>query len=147
MHALRCLAVALALLALAVPAAAQDVPASAVQGFFAAVSGGRYPEAWALLSTPSQEWIITEVARDEKQDPATVRELFQTTDPAVQKGFWDSFRQSSQAAALAAQSYTTASTTGNTATVTAAGLDVPFQVVLEGGAWRFGLIETFPPGQ
>ncbi len=139
------LAVALCL-ALAPPARA-DEPAQAVKGFFQAVVGGDYARAWNLLSSRSQDRIVAAIAQDERLDPNAVRQLFETNDPAIREGFWAGFRSTSRSEVLADKTFTTLSVAGNQATVRLVGHEGNFLAVQERGAWRFGLIETFPPSR
>lgn len=149
---LRLLAALLLCLLVAVPAeatrtAASD-PAQAVKGFFQAVAGKNYAQAWALLSRSSQDQIVTMIARDEKMEPAAVRSLFERTDPAICNGFWESFRNSSSSDVLAQGTFKTTQNAGNRATVELANnANARFLAFLENGSWRFGLLETFPPGK
>ena len=130
---------------LVAPAQAQD-PAHAVKGFFQAVSARDYGRAWALLSSSSQNRIVTMVARDEQMSTEAVRSLFETRDPSVCAGFWDSFRTSSHSEIMAGRTFTSGQVAGNRGSVRMEGNDERnFVTVLEGGAWRFGLMETFPP--
>ena len=130
---------------LVAPAQAQD-PAHAVKGFFQAVSARDYGRAWALLSSSSQNRIVTMVARDEQMSTEAVRSLFETRDPSVCAGFWDPFRTSSHSEIMAGRTFTSGQVAGNRGSVRMEGNDERnFVTVLEGGAWRFGLMETFPP--
>ncbi len=130
---------------LVAPAQAQD-PAHAVKGFFQAVSARDYGRAWALLSSSSQNRIVTMVARDEQMSTEAVRSLFETRDPSVCAGFWDSFRTSSHSEIMAGRTFTSGQVAGNRGSVRMEGNDERnFVTVLEEGSWRFGLMETFPP--
>ncbi len=129
---------------LVAPAQAQD-PAHAVKGFFQAVNARDYGRAWDLLSSSSQNRIVTMVARDEEMSTEAVRRLFETRDPSVCAGFWDSFRASSHSEILAGRTFTSGQVAGNRGSVRMDGNDERhFVTVLEEGSWRFGLMETFP---
>jgi len=129
---------------LVAPAKAQD-PAHAVKGFFQAVSARDYGRAWALLSSSSQNRIVTMVARDEQMSTEAVRRLFETRDPSVCAGFWDSFRTSSRSEVLASRTFLSGQVAGNRGSVRMEGNDERnFVTVLEEGSWRFGLMESFP---
>ena len=123
----------------------QPDPAQAVKGFFQAVDGQDYAQAWGLLSSQSRTTLVNLIARDEKMEPEAVLRLFETNAPDIRAGFWESFRNSSGASVLAAGTFTTVETNGNRARVQMQGREqVPFQAFLEQGSWRFGLVETFP---
>ncbi len=127
------------------PAQAQD-PAQAVKGFFQAVSARDYGRAWELLSSSSQNRIVAMVARDEEMSAEAVRQLFETRDPSICAGFWDSFRASSHSEVLAARDFITSQVAGSRGSVRMEGNDARnFVTALEGGSWRFGLMETFAP--
>lgn len=149
-RSLRVLATLLLGLFLALPATAADPvgggPAGAVKGFFGAVAAQEYPKAWALLSSTSKNTICEMIAKDEKMQAADVRTLFETNDPSIRKGFWESFRQSSKSDVLAASSFTTGAVNGERADVTMQGNSAVFLTFREKGQWKFGLMETFPPG-
>ncbi len=132
-------------LALAPPLRA-DEPAQAVKGFFQAVVDSNYSRAWNLLSSHSQGRIVAAVARDEGLAAQDVRQLFESNAPAVRDGFWANFRSTSRSELLAPKTFGTLNLAGNRATVGLAGQDGTFVAVREAGGWRFGLLETFPPG-
>ncbi len=130
---------------LVAPAQAQD-PAHAVKAFFQAVSARDYGQAWGLLSSASQNRIVTMVARDEEMSTEAVRRLFETRDPSICAGFWDPFRTSSHSEVLAGRTFTSGQVAGNRGSVRMEGNNEQnFVTVLEEGSWRFGLMETFPP--
>ena len=123
----------------------QKEPSQAVKGFFQAVDGQDYAQAWALLSSQSRTTLVNLIARDEKLDPQEVLQLFESNAPAIRAGFWESFRTSSGASVLAAGTFQTLETSGNRARVQMQGREqVAFLAFLEQGSWHFGLVETFP---
>lgn len=149
-RSLRVLATLVLGLLLALPAVAADPvggsPAGAVKGFFGAVAAREYSKAWGLLSNASKTQICDMIAKDENMKAADVRAMFDGSDPRIEKGFWDSFRESSKADVLASSLYTAGAVRGNRADVKMDGNETVFHVFKENGKWKFGLMETFPPG-
>lgn len=149
-RSLRVLATLVLGLFLALPATAAEPagggPAGAVKGFFGAVAAKEYAKAWGYLSNASKTQICDMIAKDEKMQVTEVRALFDSNDPRIQNGFWDSFRQSSKSDVLADSHYTTGAVTGNRADVKMDGNNTVFHTFKENGKWKFGLMETFPPG-
>lgn len=149
-RALRVLATLALALFLALPSVAAEPaggsPAGAVKGFFGAVAAKDYLKAWGLLSDTSKTTICEMIAKDENMKASDVRTLFDTNDPRIQNGFWDSFRQSSKSDVLAGSTYTSGAVNGTKASVTMEGNTTVFHTFKENGRWKFGLMETFPPG-
>lgn len=130
------------LLAAPLPARAQGAdPAQAVRGFFQAVMGASYGEAWSMLTAHSQTQLVDFVARNEKMDPAEVRRLFANNQ---MQGFWDNWRRQGGVQDVAGRNFSTASVSGTMGKVVADGGSFVFKAFKETGGWRFGLVETFP---
>jgi hypothetical protein len=130
---------------LVAPAQAQKDPAQAVKAFFQAVSARDYGRAWNLLSSTSQNRIVNMVANDEKMSTEAVRRLFETHDPSICTGFWDSFRASSHSEILAGRTFITGQVVGNRGSVRMQeNNEQNFVTVLEKGSWRFGMMESLP---
>lgn len=124
---------------------AQKDPSQAIKGFFQAVDAQDYAQAWRLLSSQSRNTLAQLIARDEKLEPQEVLRLFESDDPSIRAGFWESFRTNSGASVLAAGTFETLEVGGGRARVQMKGREqVAFLAFLEEGSWRFGLVETFP---
>lgn len=123
--------------------AAPDAAAIAHQ-WIQAVVDQEYSTAWALLTARSQDYIVNQVASDEKLDPAEVRALFNRTDQSVVSGFWTSFRKSGSALlSLATVNASVVSSDGDTAVVAFSGYTKQWKCYREAGGWRVGFVETF----
>ena len=143
-------ALLVAVLLLPVSAPAADAgPVVALRTFFTEVTNGDYAAAWAAFTRRSQDGIVQSVAGSEHMTSADVRKLFDTNDPSIRAGFWDSFRNSSQSATFveaamapgrslngSGDSVVMTLTNGNTATL---------QMYREGKVWKVGWMETFFP--
>jgi len=124
-------------------------PVIALRAFFTAVTQKDYATAWATLSRKSQEGIVDSVADGEHMASPDVRKLFDTNDPSIDAGFWESFRQSSQAetflqVAMAPGGARNGSDDSVVITM-ANGNTVALQMYQEGSAWKVGWMETFFP--
>ena len=145
----RWMMVILALLAAAPSLAADTGPVVALRTFFTDVTNQDYAPAWAAFTRRSQDGIVNSVASSEHRTPADVRKLFDTNDASIRAGFWESFRNSTQAATFVAvamapggarngsdDSVVMTLPNGNSATLL---------MYKEGGAWKVGWMETFFP--
>ncbi|MHB2017422.1 MAG: hypothetical protein ACYCW6_10795 [Candidatus Xenobia bacterium] len=136
----------------AAPAAAPNGvsdAAAACHNFFSAVNSRDYGTAWKLLSHKSQDSLIDGVVKSDKIDQATVRQMFDSNDERLQRGFWDSFRESSKAVVYASADYRVESVKGDEAKVSFGknGDTAPTKLLAyhEADGWKFGLMETFFP--
>ena len=125
-------------------AGAQDAQAVvALRGFFVSVAAQDYAPAWSALSAKSQGWIANAIA------DSAHRKLLDDNDSSVQRGFWDSFRESSKPEVFTQMAMTPAAAPGADADVTVSGANVKDMVILmykEAGGWKVGWMETFFPG-
>lgn len=121
-------------------------PDAAVKGFFDAVNEKKYGVAWASLTPKSQQKIVDMVSQDEKMKPEEVKALFDQNKTPIQRGFWDSFRESSKTSQFApAATYKTLNENGNQASVELSSGNVKLEIKAfkEGNGWKAGYIETF----
>lgn len=135
------------------PAFATDTdsaPASALRGFFTAVANKDYASAWAAFTRHSQEGIVKATADSEHMDIDEVRKLFITNDQSIRDGFWESFRQSSQAEKfinLAMASGGRQADADDSVVITLPNHNsATLLMYYEDGAWKVGWMETFFPG-
>lgn len=127
-------------------AAGGATPAGAVKAFFEAVAARQYATAWGYLTQDSKRLICEDLAKAQEVDASDIRALFDRNDPRVQSGFWEPFRQETRSDVMAACTYMARAVNGNRAQVGVLGHDAVFLVFKENGKWKFGLMETFPPG-
>lgn len=147
---------AVVLLALVVAAApwraagAQDAQAVvALRAFFASVAAKDYAPAWSAFTSKTQNWVAQSIADSANMPVAEVRKLLDTNDDRVQRGFWDSFRDSSKPEAFLQTAMTLGTAPGGDAAVKVSGANVKDMAILmykEAGGWKVGWMETFFPG-
>jgi hypothetical protein len=147
---------AVALLALAAVASswraagAQDAQAVvALRGFFVSVAAKDYAPAWSAFSAKTQAWVAQSIAESASMPVAEVRSLLDANDDRVQRGFWDSFRESSKPDVFTGMAMTPAAAPGADAAVKVNGANVKDMTILmykEAGRWKVGWMETFFPG-
>jgi hypothetical protein len=129
-------------------AAASNDPAAALRAFLTSVDQKDYAAAWSDFTRSTQDAIVKSVANNEHMDAAQVHSLFDANDSRIDAGFWDSFRKSSTAGALA-QYGMTSDVFGNGANaevrILTGGRTVTIKMFLEVGAWKVGWMETFFP--
>lgn len=129
--------------------AADTGPVIALRAFFTSVSQKDYAIAWATLSRKSQEGIVNSVADGEHMAAPDVRKLFDTNDPSIDAGFWESFRQSSQSETFLQVAMVPGGSSngsdGSAVITLANGGTVTMQMYREAGSWKVGWMETFFP--
>ncbi len=139
----------LSLLTLSGRACADTGAIAACHQFFVDVDHQAYGAAWKLLTARSQDTLIKAVADSEHMDSGKVRALFVNNDPAIQKGFWTSFRGSAKADLYVAATMKTLSDDGHQAKlgVYVNGQEAKAKLLAykEGSTWKFGMAETFFP--
>jgi hypothetical protein len=150
--ALRLAVLLLSLVAVASPwhaAVAQDAGTVLVlRGFFAAVAARDYATAWAAFSAKTQNWVAQGIAESAQMTVGEVRKLLDSNDERVQRGFWESFRESSKPEVLTQLGMTPATAPGADGAVRVTGANVKEMVILmykEAGGWKVGWMETFFP--
>jgi len=146
---LRCALLSAVLLVSGSLSAADMGPVVALRAFFTEVAGQNYAPAWSAFTRRSQDGIVASVAGSEHMTPADVRKLFDADDQRIRAGFWDSFKNSSQAAtfvevAMAPGGALNGSDDSVVMTLPN-GNTVALQMFREGGVWKVGWMETFFP--
>ena len=126
---------------------AQSSPDAAAKDFFSSVAEKSYANAWHLMSSQSQNWLVGLIAEQAKVAPAQVKALFDSNDPSLQDGFWEEFRKSSKSEDLVKL--------GQFQTVEATGTDAKVSMTINGSVktllmkkedgWKLGYQETFMP--
>jgi hypothetical protein len=116
-----------------------------VEQFFSSIAAKNFLDSWKMLSTYSQDTIVTMVAEEAEKSPELIRSLFEINHRSVQSGFWDSFRASSQIPALVPRAiYHQTNRNENFATVLVrvGEEEIRFELYEEKGGWKLGLIES-----
>lgn len=138
-------------LLIASSAGAEVNPEAAAQAplkFYQAVNAKNYAAAWGLLTEASKSRLTILVAEDAKQTPAEIRNLFDSSDPRIQAGFWDSFRGSAKPELYVTFAYKYTGDKAGSHVIQASDpgsqngktLDL---VVKDEGGYKFGLVETY----
>jgi len=123
-----------------------STPTDAVKTFYEAVNNETYDIAWSSLTQKSQAKIVDMVATDEKLDASAVKNLFDTNDAAIRKGFWSSFKNSSKVSEFAPGAvYKVTSDKGDMVVVELTNklVTLDSKAFKENGQWKLGYIETF----
>jgi hypothetical protein len=150
--ALRAAFVLVALVAASSPwhaAGAQEAaPVVVLRGFFVAVAAKDYAPAWSAFSAKTQGWVAQSIAGSANMTAAEVRKLLDSNDDRVQRGFWDSFRESSKPELFTQLAMSPAAAAGADGAVklTVNGQQMTFLMYQEAGGWKLGWMETFFPG-
>jgi clan AA aspartic protease (TIGR02281 family) len=116
-----------------------------VEEFFISISKENFLDSWKMLSSYSQNTIVTMVAAEAEKSPELIRSLFDTNHRSVQTGFWNSFRSSSQIPALvpmAVYHQTDRTESFATVLVRVGDEEIRFELYEEKGSWKLGLIES-----
>ena len=154
MHkALRFAVLFVALTAAALPwrtAGAQDSGAVvALRGFFVAVAAKDYASAWSGFSAKTKNLVAQSIAEDHKMTADEVRKLLDSNDDSVQRGFWESFRNSVKPEVYVqlAMSPATAAGADGAVKVKAPSKELTFLMYKEASGWKVGWMETWFPGK
>lgn len=116
-----------------------------VERFFMSVATEDFGVSWNILSTYSQNTIVSMVAEEADSPPEVIRELFENNHRAVRRGFWASFRDSSKIPSFVPHAtYRQLEEAPGMATVKVLVGDeeLRFEVYEEDGKWKLGLIES-----
>lgn len=121
-------------------------PVAAVTTFYKAVAEEKFDVAWWSLSQASQEKFIEGLVDEAKISPFDARRYFEQNDPALRRGFWKSFRESSKIPTMMSEAkFQLLSAAENRAQVQVISGSTTLEnvAVKEGSQWRMGFVETF----
>lgn len=116
-----------------------------VEQFFLSVATENFDYSWRMLSTYSQNTIVTMVAKEAEKSPELIRQLFDSNHASVQNGFWSSFRDSSRIPTIVSKAtYQQMDRADSLATVRVqvGQEEIRFELYEEDGNWKLGLIES-----
>lgn len=123
-------------------------PQEAPNLFFDSIYKMDYLQAWQVLTQSSQDGIlklILETEKDPKLTQAGLRQLFESGDRAVQRGFWTQLRQSMDIEAWNEQNFTDlrSGDKADESFVHVMPADIYVYVKQENQNWKFGFRESF----
>jgi hypothetical protein len=130
-------------------AGAQDAQAVvALRAFFVAVAAKDYATAWSAFSAKTQGLVAQSIADSANMTAADVSQLLDSNDDRVQRGFWNSFRESAKPDVFAQLAMTPVAAPGAGSAVRVNGANVKemtFLMYKEAGGWKVGWMESFFP--